>query len=480
METKNKSLGQKARAGFGWNLLGSFLKQFFTVIVSILIARILGPEEYGIVAIAMIFITFSEIFIDVGFTDGIIQKENISKEALSSVFIVNFSISCILALIIYLSAPYIGYFFDTPEVVPVIRYLQFILPISALGKVHSAILIKELRMKALSVRDVISSLIGGCIGIIAAYAGYGVYSLVWQQLSTVLLSTILLWIGSNWLPRLKFSWVEIKGLLSFSSYVFFDALSQRLINKLELMFIGKTFSPTTLGLYTRADSLVSLINKFTTNSLSKVIYPVFTNLQNNKEKFRDVFSKTMYMAIFASTLISGIMFFSAELIIISLLGEKWRQSILFFQILIFLTISFPLRTIVFKAILSLGYSSVKLKLGLINNVIKLLSIPIGYFFGIEAFAWMVVVGRFLIVIVTWYFFQKLVQFKLHKIFTLAMVPVLVLFFWTIVYLLDIVKVNMLLYLPAFIITYFLLIKMTNNLGYVYFRRELLSFINKRK
>jgi O-antigen/teichoic acid export membrane protein len=174
------------------------------------------------------------------------------------------------------------------------------------------------------------------------------------------------------------------------------------------------------------------------------------------------------------------MFFSAELIIISLLGEKWRQSILFFQILIFLTISFPLRTIVFKAILSLGYSSVKLKLGLINNVIKLLSIPIGYFFGIEAFAWMVVVGRFLIVIVTWYFFQKLVQFKLHKIFTLAMVPVLVLFFWTIVYLLDIVKVNMLLYLPAFIITYFLLIKMTNNLGYVYFKRELLSFINKRK
>jgi len=172
------------------------------------------------------------------------------------------------------------------------------------------------------------------------------------------------------------------------------------------------------------------------------------------------------------------MFFFSETIIVGLLGEKWRTSIVFFQILIFSTISLPLRSIVFKAILSLGFSRVKFKLGLINNAIRLSSIPVGYYFGIVAFAWTVVLGRFLIVVVSWIFFQRLVSFSLAQVIKPVLLPVLILFFWVALYYSKLLDVNMLLYLPPFLISLFLTLWITKNFGFMILIQEM-GTINQR-
>ena len=476
----NKSLGSKARSGLGWNLFGNFLKQFFTVVVSILIARILGPEDYGVVAIALIFVSFSQIFVDVGFTEGIIQKQGISDVALSSVFYFNLVVSSVLAVLIYFLAPAIGHYFENERVIEVIEYLVLILPIAALGKVHSAILTKEIRFKSLSIRDIFSALIGGAIGIFAAYSGFGVYSLVWQQIGATLSATILLWIGSKWLPKFEFSWQELKELLSFSTFVFFDTLLQQVFNKLDTIFVGKAFSPTILGLYARADSLRGLINDFSTNSLSKIIYPIFSLLQSDLEKFKSVFVKSVGAIIVLSCFLCGLLFFSAEFIIITLLGEKWRQSIVFFQILIFSTISLPLRAVIFKAILGMGYSRIKFKLGLMNNLLKIGSIPVGYYFGIEAFAWMVVAGRYVIVLVSWRVFYSLVKFNIVEVLKPILLPIAVLFFWTIFYYMKIIDLNMLWYLLPFLLTFFTLLIITKNFGLQFITNEVKGLNKRRK
>lgn len=464
-------LGGKARKGLSWSLFGNLVKQLLNTAVSILIARVLGPEEYGVVAIALIFVSFSQIFVDVGFTEGIIQKLDVSKLAISSVFYFNLVVSTLFAAIIYLAAPAIGTFFENEKVVEAIRYLMLVLPISALGKVHSALLTKELNIKALTIRDIVSSIIGGVVGLTMAYNGYGVWSLVWQQIVAASTGTVLLWFGSSFIPLIAFSWKELKGLLAFSYYVFIDTVMQQVFIKLDTVFVGKVFSPTILGLYNRASSLGNLVNEFSTKSLMKIVLPVFSAIQNDKERITEVFIKFMCFIIVITTTLVGIMFFASETIIIGLLGEKWRQSIVFFQILAFSTISLPLRAIVFKAILGLGHSKLKFKLSLINNFFKIACIPIGYFFGIEAFAWSVVVGRFLIVGVSWLAFNRLMGINLFQVLKPIALPIGVLFAWCAVYYAHLIDVNMLIYLPLFLLTHFVLMSITKNYGFQLVKEE---------
>jgi O-antigen/teichoic acid export membrane protein len=475
---KKEYLGDKARKGLSWSLFGNLIKQILNISVSIVIARILGPEDYGVVAIASIFVAFSQIFVDVGFTDGIIQKLDVNKLAISSVFYFNLFISIILGLSIYFLAPAIGDFFDSTDVVGVIQLIMLVLPISALGKIHSAILTKELEIKALTIRDIISSFVGGAVGLWLAFSGFGVWSLVWQQISAAISGTLLLWFGSNFIPLFAFSWKELKGLLAFSYFVFMDSLMQQVFNKLDTVFVGKMFSPTILGLYNRASTLGTLINDLSTKSLMKVVFPVFSVLQNDREKITDIFVKFMCFIIVVTTTLVGIMFFSSEAIIIGLLGEKWRLSIEFFQILAFSTISLPLRAIVFKAILGLGYSKMKFRLSLINNFIKIASIPFGYFFGIEAFAWSVVIGRFLIVAISWIAFNNLMKINLFQILTPIALPISVLIFWSALYYSGLVEINMLYYVPMFLFTHIGLMILTKNYGFVLLMQETAKVKNK--
>ena len=392
-------LKQKTKRSLIWDLSGSAVRQIAAFAISILLARLLTPTEFGIVGIAMVFISLTDVFIDVGFTDGIIQHKQISDLMLSSIFYINFGISVILALVIIFFAPTIGSFYDSTEVTEILYYLSAIPIIAALGKVHSAILVKKMNFKALTLRTVIATIISGLIGVWAALNGKGILSLVWQQISFVIVATVALWYGSRWKPTLTFSYEEVKPLIRFSQFVFVDQLLRQFFNRINILFIGKVFSPLTLGFYSRAESLNSLVSTYTSNSLRKVIFPVLSSVQDDNERFERIFFKAIAISVGLAATIAGCLYLSSETIIIGLLGEKWRGTISLFKILVFSTIVAPPIGLISKAILSKGYAKVKFKMGLIQRILLLIPLPLGLWYGIEAFAITVIMVKYFILLI---------------------------------------------------------------------------------
>uniref|UniRef100_UPI004048FEE4 lipopolysaccharide biosynthesis protein n=2 Tax=Flavobacterium sp. TaxID=239 RepID=UPI004048FEE4 len=372
---------QTIKKSFIWDLAGSFIRQFAGVFVSIILARLLSPEEFGIVGMAIVFVSITEVFIDVGFTSGLIQKKNVSDIVYSSIFYLNFLISVVLSLLIIFIAPFVGDFYSEPKVSEVLFYLALIPPIAALGKVQSSILSKRMDFKSLSIRNIFATLIGGAVGVTAALLDFGVYSLVLQQIFSVLTSTLLLWYATRWRPKWEFSFTEVKSLLGYSSYVFFDQALRQIFNKIDTIYIGKVFSPAILGFYSRAESLKAQINTYSTNSLRKVMFPALSALQDDEKGFADAYFKAFNVVTGVTVLLVAPIYFLSEEIIIGLLGNKWQPSIIFFQILLFATLTSPHIGMMAQAVLAKGLSKLKFQIGLIQRFLKFMPIVIGLLFN---------------------------------------------------------------------------------------------------
>lgn len=418
------NLSEKSRKSFGWDFLGTFSRQMSTLIVSIVLARILSPDEFGVIGMALVFTSISEIFIDAGFTDGIIQQKKVSRVAYSSIFFLNLGVSLLLALIIFFSAGFVGRFYNSGTITEVIQMLAFTLPLSAVSKVHLAQLMKKLDFKSIAIRDSLSTIIGGGIGILLAIQGYGVFSLVWQQLSAAVIGSILLWYATKWKPSFIFSWKEVKGLLSFSLFVFFDQFTKKVFQKVDTLFIGKVFSPTILGFYTRAESLNAQITNYTGSGLNKVMFPVLSAMQDDDSRFQKTYYSVYGIIAVVSGSLTGFFYFIAEKLIIGLLGTKWEPSIVIFQILVFRTLISPYGALMTKTLLSKGHSKLKFQIGLLQRFIMLIPLPFGLYFGINTFALIVVLAA------TLYFFIYLIilswklDFDLQKQLKVFLIPLL--------------------------------------------------------
>jgi O-antigen/teichoic acid export membrane protein len=334
---------------------------------------------------AMVVINISSVLTDVGFSNALIQQKTTKNITFSSVFYVNLSISLLLSLIIIGISPFVAHFFEDPKLQNIMYFLAVIPPISAAGSVQSAILIKKIDFKRLTIRDIIATVVGGVLGVIAALSDFGVYSLVIQQLTMVFLGTALLWYATKWKPKWEFSSVEIKKLFSFSSYVFLDVLIRRIFLNIDTIFIGKVFSPLILGVYARAQSLKSQVDSYSTQSLSKIIFPVLSQVQDDEKSFKATYHKAFNTISGIMVLLIAPLYFLADDIIINLLGEQWQRSVLLFEILVLAAIVRPLVSIMGSALLAKGYSKFKFKVGLIQRVLMLFPISIGYFYGISEF-----------------------------------------------------------------------------------------------
>lgn len=405
----SKEVNKKTKSGLIWDLSGSFFRQFVAFFISITLARLLGPKDFGIIGMSLVFVSISEVFVDVGFTTGLVQQRDTKNITYSSVFYINFFISFLFSLAIIIGAPYVAEFYEIPKIKNILYFLSIVPPLAAIGKVHSTILTKKMNFKSLTIRDVSATIVGGVVGITAAYSDFGVYSLVFQQIATVFTATILLWWAVKWRPKLEFSVFEVKKLLGYSSYVFFDQALRQVFNKIDTIFIGKVFSPAILGFYSRAESLRAQIQTYTTNSLRKVIFPALSTLQNDPINFKKVYHKVFRIVTGLTVLLVAPIFFLSEKIIIGLLGEKWEPSIIFFQILLFTTLTSPQIGMMGKAVLAKGFSKLKFKIGIIQRLLKLAPIAAGFYFGILEFAITVVIASTMVFFV----YSAVLHYKLQ-------------------------------------------------------------------
>lgn len=382
----SKNLNTRSKTAVVWDLSGSFLRQIVSFFVSITLARLLGPENFGIIGMSLVFISIADVFSDAGFTSGLIQQKDNKDITFSSIFYLNFAISLISSVIIILVSPYIAVFYEEPRIQTILMFLAMMPPIVALGKVQEAKLTIDLNFKSLTIRNIVATIVGGVLGLIAAFSDYGVYSLVIQQISMVITATIMLWFGTGWRPKFEFSFYEVEKLFEFSSFVFLDSLMRRVFLKADTIFIAKVFSPVILGFYSRAESLISQVQAYTTSSISKVIFPVLSQLQNDELNFKATYFRVFNIVSGLIVILIAPLFFLAYDLIIFLLGDRWEPTVILFQILLLSIIVGPHKAMMGKAILSKGLSKLQFKISLLNRTIRLLPIIVGLYFGINEFA----------------------------------------------------------------------------------------------
>ena len=377
--------GKDQVSAIGWSFLGDFSRQGVTFLVSIVLARLLLPEDFGLVGMSMAFIAILSLLVDGGFSKALIQAEAVDETSFDSVFYFNLGVGLLVMGVLYALAPTIGGFYESDTVTDLVRWLSFLVPVKALSVVHNAIFTRELRFKELGIRSFVAGAGGGIVGLVMALLGYGVYALVGQTLSGAVLGVLVLWWAADWRPGRRFSRTRLREISAFGRFVFAANLLSRSISEVYALFIGKLFSPATLGFFSRSQSLSQLVVRYTSGVVKKVYLPVFSKLQNEQEEFKALFFKVAGLTAWATFLLSGVMMLSAELIIMTLFGDKWLPSVRIFQVLMFSLFNYPINSLLVNALLANGLSRNNLKYNLLRSVLRLLPLLFGWVYGFEAF-----------------------------------------------------------------------------------------------
>lgn len=381
------SIKEKAIRGVGWSALDNVLSYGMTFTIGIILARLLSPDDYGLIGLVGIFTAICNCFINAGFSSALIRKKNATLDDYNTVFICNLVMSVVMYGIVYLLAPVVASYFARPELTTLTRVSSLGMIVGALGLVQSTRLTKRIDFKTQTKITIISTIIQGCVGISLAFLGYGVWALVWQGLTAIFLRTILLWGFNHWVPKLHFSLKSFKELFGFSSKLLVSSLIDNVWGQLYQAVIGKFYAPATLGQYTRAIGYSSLFSSNLTSVIQRVSYPVLSELQEDKERlkagYKKIIKTTMFLTFFSSLILAAI----SKSMIIVLIGEKWTQAAYFLQIICFSSMLFPLHVINLNMLQVQGRSDLFLRLEIIKKMIAIGPLLLGIFVGIY---WMLI------------------------------------------------------------------------------------------
>lgn len=380
-------LREKILSGFLWQGLervGSLGTQF---IISIILARLLSPHEFGVISIMMVFITLCNVFIDSGFSLALIQKKDVTEQDCSAVFFINIIMSLIFYMIIFVFAPTIAHFYQNLNISNYLRILAFVFVIRSFSLVQSTLLSKRMLFKFNFRINISAVFLSGLIGITLAYWGFGVWSLIVQQLVNALITGCLLWYFVKWRPIMSFSWRSLKGLYDFGWKIFISGLLNTLYNNLHSLVIGKLFNLEMLAYYNRGRHFPRLGVDTLNMVFSSVIFPGFASIQNDRVRMRTIAERGLKTVIFLTTpILCCILVISKQLVLI-LLGEKWLPCVPFMQLCCVINLFFPLHTLNLQIITACGRSDVFLILEVIKKVQAIIIIFITYRFGVMAMVW---------------------------------------------------------------------------------------------
>lgn len=475
-------LKNKAKSAMLWDLTGTIFQQGVGFIIQIFLARLLEPNEFGLVTMSLVVINILQVFTDFGFASALIQNKNNTSLTYSSIFYLNLCSGLLLFGVFQLIAPLIGRFYHQDTVTELVRILALNFVFSSINIVQRTILRKNINFKKLTIRNMVSQVIGGVIGIVMAFNGYGVYALVVQNLAATIINTLILWRVSEWYPKLEFSWMEVKRLSGFSIFVFLDQVVSTFFNRMDTLFIGKFFSPVTLGFYSRADSLNVIIEKYSTVGISRVFFPVMSRIEDNK-KFLEVYYKVVSLICFLAFGIGGVFFLMAHEIITVLFGHKWLTSVFIFQILIFKEVLYPVNSMMVNVYLSKGKSRENFYVGIFRKVVLLIPIAIGIKYGFYTFLIARVSAGIFLTITNLLFLQHILgaSFLVHfrKIFEGAavLIPFAILYFNFLEGVSVYIKMaSVILYSVVYIMFNWLI----KNEGFVFFKAESIAMLNKVK
>jgi len=378
------TLKQKTVSGMIWSFLDSFANQGILFIIGIVLARILSPREFGLIGMLTIFIALSQSFIDSGFTNALIRKQDCTQTDYSTVFYYNFVAGIIFYLILFLFAKSISVFFNEPQLELLLQVLGLGLILNSLGIIQRTILTKNINFKLQARVSAVSATLSGLIAISMAYNGYGVWSLVALTLGRFGFTSVFLWMWTKWKPNLIFSIKSFKELFSFGSKLLITGLIETIYRNIYLLIIGKYFSAVELGYYTRADQFSAMPSANLTQIVQKVSYPVLSNLQEDVVKLKSVYCQIITSVMLVTFVLMLGMAAVAEPLILTLIGEQWTPAIIYLQLLCFVGMFYPLHALNLNMLQVQGRGNLLVKIEIIKKILAVPIIIIGILLGIKA------------------------------------------------------------------------------------------------
>lgn len=408
------SLRHKTVRGVGWSFIDNIASSGIAFLVGLVLARLLTPAEYGVMAMIAIFIAVSTSIIDSGFSNALIRKVHVKRVDYNTVFYFNLAVSILVYVLLYFASPAISVFFKEPILVEVTRVIGWVLIINALAIIPRTQFVREVDFKTQTKVSLISSISSGVIGIGMALGGMGVWSLVGQQLSRQFLNTLFLWIYSKWHPVWEFSTKSFKELFGFGSKLLLSGLLDTIYKNIYYIIIGRFYTSAQLGQYTRAEQFNTIFSSNLTTVVQRVSYPVLSSIQEEPERLREAYRKVIKITMlitFACML--GLAAVAKPLIII-LIGEKWLSAVYFLQIICFSGMLYPLHAINLNILQVKGRSDLFLKLEIIKKIIAVGPIVIGIFCGIEYMLWGSVITSFIAYFLNSYYSASLIDYPTGK------------------------------------------------------------------
>jgi len=365
------NLKKKAASGMIWTALQRYSTMLIQFISGIILARLLTPHDYGCIGMLAIFMVLAESFIDGGFGSALIQKKRPTQEDYSTIFFWNIGMSVILYAVLYVSAPWIAEFYNIPLLCDVLRVQGVILFIYAFNIVQRNQLQKKLNFKVLSVVTITTSIVTLLVTIFMAYHGYGVWSLVTQNILSAAIPAIIFWFYIKWRPLLVFSWQSFKELFSFGFYMFLTNLLNQFGQQIQGLLIGRFYNASTMGLYAKAHSTEKLASLSISQVLTQVTYPLYAELQEDKFRLAGVIKRLTMTLSFVTFPLMFILILCAKPIFLLLYSERWLDSVPYFQMLCLAGLPFCLQGVNNQAIAAVGESKVMFKWTVVKRLIGL-------------------------------------------------------------------------------------------------------------
>lgn len=407
------SLKKQAISGVIWTFAQQFSVQIINFGVQIILARLLMPEDFGLIAMLMVFISIGQTLMDGGMTNSIIRTKNPDQLDYSTVFVANFLVSIGVYLLIFVTAPFIADFYEQEILKNILRVFALTFVIRSFVAVHVAKLTKEMNFKTQMKLQIPSTIVGAIVGIVMAYMGYGVWSLVWLNLTQTIVFTIQNWLFIKWRPTLVFDKERFKFHFNFGYKLTLSGLLDTIYLNLYPIVIGKYFSATRVGFFNQAETMRRFPVQQLASVVDKVTYPLFSNIETDAE-LKNVYRKTMKLALLITVPMMLILILMGKEVFFLLFGEKWLPAVPYFQILCCASIISPLSKYNLNILKVKGRSDLFLKVEVIKKVVGIAAIFIAAPFGLIALSVSYVLVFYFNIVLNMIFSGKLINYYMRE------------------------------------------------------------------
>lgn len=407
---------KKVVGGLGWSFSERILAQGVSFLVSIVLARILAPEEFGVITLILVFINIANVFVSNGFGESLIQKQDADKTDYSTVFWCGFSLSIILVIIIWIIAPYAASFYDNPNLIMPMRILSLKLILASVNSIQQAYISRHLLFKKMFFATLVGTVISAFVGIGMAYSGFGVWALVAQYLCNSTIDTIALALLVKWRPQMVFSINAAKRLIGYSWKITGAALINEVYNQIRSLIIGKVYSTADLAFYNKGNMFPQVIMTNINAAVNKVFFPVMSSYGENKEGLKQFTRKSIKATAFITFPIMAFLIVSADKVIPFVLTDKWIFSVPYLRILCLFWIVQPIQTANWQVLKSVGRSDLCLKLEIIKKIIGITLVVATMYISVEALAWSSALFAMISMIINMIPNRKLISYSLKEQF----------------------------------------------------------------